>query len=72
MEMNLRLKIALLQAGMRQIDLARKAGLGESRVSRIVNAYHIPTPEEKHKIALALNCAVEALWPAEEQVCANR
>ena len=35
--MNLPLKIALLRAGMRQIDLARKTGLGESRVSRIVN-----------------------------------
>jgi transcriptional regulator with XRE-family HTH domain len=69
--MNLPLKSALLQADMRQIDLARKTGLGESRVSRIVNAYRMPTPEEKHKIALALDCAVEALWPEEEQACAN-
>jgi hypothetical protein len=69
--MNLPLKSALLQADMRQIDLARKTGLGESRVSRIVNAYHMLTPEEKHKIALALDCAVEAQWPEEEQACAN-
>jgi transcriptional regulator with XRE-family HTH domain len=71
MKMNLPLKIALLRGGMRQIDLARKTGLAESRVSRIVNAYHMPTPEEKRNIAVALDCAVEALWPEEEQACAN-
>jgi lambda repressor-like predicted transcriptional regulator len=71
MKMNLPLKIALLRAGMRQIDLARRTGLGESRVSRIVNAYYMPTPEEKRKIARALDHSVEELWPEREKACAD-
>jgi transcriptional regulator with XRE-family HTH domain len=64
--MNLPLKIALIRAGKRQIDLARQTGLGESTISRIVNAYRVPTDSEKERIARALSCEVEVLWPDED------
>jgi transcriptional regulator with XRE-family HTH domain len=57
------LKMAPLRVGKRQIDLARETGLGESTISRIVNAYREPTAEEKRKIARALGGAVEKFWP---------
>jgi transcriptional regulator with XRE-family HTH domain len=64
--MNLPLKIALIQAGKRQFELALQTGIGESTVSRIVNSYRIPTAEEKRKIARALGCSIQKLWPEEE------
>lgn len=45
--MNIPLKIALMRAGMRQIDVARRTGLGESTISRIINDYREPTAEER-------------------------
>jgi transcriptional regulator with XRE-family HTH domain len=61
--MNVRLKMALLRARKRQIDLARHIGLGESTLSRIVNEYRSPRGEEMAKIAHALGCQIEELWP---------
>lgn len=69
--MNLQLKVALLQTGKRQCELARQTGLSESAVSRIVNAYREPTPDEKRKIAQALGCAVEMLWPQLQGECVH-
>ena len=67
----IRLRVALLEAGLRQIDLARQTGLAESTVSRILNAYRAPTTAEKEKIAHALGCAIDALWPQERPVDAD-
>ena len=61
--MNVKLKTALLEAKKRQIDLARQTGLGESTISRIVNEYRPPRGEEMAKIARALGCEIEELWP---------
>jgi transcriptional regulator with XRE-family HTH domain len=69
--MNLSLKVALIQAGKRQIDLARQTGLGESTISRIINSYRTPTDAEKEKIARALRCEVQVLWPEEESTSVN-
>lgn len=67
----IRLRVALLEAGLQQIDLARQTGLAESTVSRILNAYRAPTTAEKEKIAHALGCAIDALWPQERSVDAD-
>jgi DNA-binding Xre family transcriptional regulator len=61
--MNVRLKVAMLQAQKRQIDLAHQTGLGESTLSRIVNEYRQPRGEEMVKIAHALGCEIGELWP---------
>jgi transcriptional regulator with XRE-family HTH domain len=61
--MDLRLKMAMLHAGKRQIDLARHTGLGESTLSRIVNEYRPPRGEEMVRIADALGRKIEELWP---------
>jgi transcriptional regulator with XRE-family HTH domain len=69
--MNRALKIALVQAGIRQIDLARRTGLGESSISRIIHGYREPTDTKKERIACALGCEVEALWPKREHANVN-
>ncbi len=49
-----RLKIKLLQMGLRQNALAARAGLDASTISMICRAYLNPTPERRKKIAEAL------------------
>ena len=61
--MNIPLKVAIVRTGKRQVDLARQTGLGESTLSRIVNEYRLPSVEEMIKIARALGCKTEELWP---------
>lgn len=51
------------QANMTQIELAEKAGLTQSHVSRIENAEHSPTHFTLDKIAKALSVEIRELDP---------
>jgi transcriptional regulator with XRE-family HTH domain len=48
------LKLQIWRSGMRQNALARKLGLDESMLSRIVNGYRAPRPELRAQIAALL------------------
>jgi len=53
--MNTKLKVALLEAGKKQWELAREVGLSAHRVSDLVMGRVMPTTVEKQLIARALH-----------------
>jgi transcriptional regulator with XRE-family HTH domain len=63
--MNVTLKLAILSSPLRtQIRLGASAGIGEARVSRIVNGWSQPTDDERKRIAEALNRDAAELFPS--------
>ena len=48
------IKHAIIDSGMKQYEIAQKAGIRESRLSRIANGYVLGTIEELKKIAEVL------------------
>ena len=66
MPKNKHLVIAMLDREVTQIEVAKKAGLSESRLSRIVNGHDAPTRNEKESIAKALRRPVDAVFPSAE------
>lgn len=59
---NINLRIALIELGVRQMDLARRVGTSEFTISRIVNGLQTPTPELRAKIADALKVSERWLF----------
>ena len=55
---NLKLKMLLLQNGMTQRQLAFGANIDESRISKIIKGYEIPTSEMKEEISEFLGVSV--------------
>lgn len=62
------LRLAIFYSRKRQIAIAKKAGIHESRFSKIVNGWIDPNVEERAAIARALKTTPEALFamPARE------
>jgi len=48
---NIKLKMSLMKKGLTQRDLAFEAGIDESRISKIIRGYEVPTWEIKRDIA---------------------
>jgi len=61
MAYNHRLKQAILDSGYRQNWLAKKAGIEESRLSRVVNGHVEATKEEIRELARALGVTQRAI-----------
>jgi len=59
------LKEARFHRRTSQWDISVKTGIPQSKLSLIENGYVVPKDEEKEKIATALNCSVEEIFPAE-------
>ena len=57
-----RLKEALADAGLKPIDLAKKAGLSHSTISRYLSGAVEPRQEAAHKLASALGVSELWLW----------
>lgn len=53
-QIGLDLKVERIRKRMRQADVARRAGVGEYRLSRIENGRIIPTLDEVHRIRKAI------------------
>lgn len=69
--MNVALKVAIIEAGKTQREVAERAGLRELRVSEIVTGRVIATADEKRALAKALRRPQSALFPvAPEAVSA--
>lgn len=64
--MNLTLRLAILTSPVRsQIKLAAQTGIGEGRLSRIVNGWVDPTEQQRQAIAEALGRPVAELFGAQ-------
>lgn len=50
-----RLYSAMARAGMRQVDLERKTGIGRSSLSRYLSGDYEPNADRLHRIAVALD-----------------
>ena len=59
----LELRIARLRAGLKLFELATKAGVEETRLSRIENSRRTPRPDEIHRLEKVLGVK---LPPVEE------
>lgn len=62
------LVIAILDRDITQIEIAKKARMHESRLSRIINGHDVPTPDEKKALARILRRTVDQLFPSSEAV----
>lgn len=63
--MNIVLKMAILERAGNQTQFAREVSIGESTLSRIINGWKVPTPEQKEAIAQKLGLPKESLFPGE-------
>ena len=64
--MNKKLKVALLESGMHQYEVAKRAGLSETDLSRLVTGRRPPTRDELCRLAAALGLRVQDLGLNEE------
>jgi len=64
--MRMALKIALLESHRTQRDIAREAGLPESRVSDIVRGWANPRVEEAQALSKTLDISIAQLFPHED------
>jgi transcriptional regulator with XRE-family HTH domain len=68
MPKNLALKIAIIESGLSQVDIAKAAELHESRLSQIVNGRREPTDAEQKVLARVLRRKAALLFPQSEAV----
>lgn len=65
MTYNVALKVAIIQSKFRQIDVAAKAGINNSKFSHIILGRAEPTIDEKKAIAKVLKRPIADLFPDE-------
>lgn len=61
--MNVSLKIALLEKGLRQFDLSKLLGMDPAKLSKIVNQWIVPDKQTKQDISRYLGKPVDELFP---------
>lgn len=60
---NMALKVAIVSAGWTNRKVSRRTGIGEVRLSAIINGYAPPvSPYEKEKIARCLNVPIASVF----------
>lgn len=67
---NLALKIAIVQREITQREVARRAGIGEVRLSLLVRGQQ-PTPDEQRALAKVLRRSQGSLFPAQDEAAAS-
>ena len=60
------LRIALIEARIHQYELARRSGISETKLSRILCGRREPTAEERRVLASVLGKPESALFPPVE------
>lgn len=63
MPKNLALKIAIVESGLSQVDVAEAVDLHESRLSQIINGRREPSDAERKAIARVLKRKPAQLFP---------
>jgi transcriptional regulator with XRE-family HTH domain len=66
-KLQLQLKIAMLQRGVRQTRMAFEIGMDPAKLSRIVNGVAIPSPDDRRKIASYLEMNEATLFEKNRQ-----
>ena len=61
--MNLRLRTEILKRGLRQTEIAYKAGIDGSTFSKYVSGWRTPSEDTKRRIAEVMNCTVPQIFP---------
>ncbi|GEM_PF-1326510 len=65
--MYLNLKVAIWQTGLRQNRLAQTLNMDEALLSRIINGFREPTPEQRTRIAQVLQKDEQWLFAREPE-----
>ena len=60
---NLALKTSVLNSGTKQYFIASRAGIDQTRFSKIVHGHVDASPEEKTAIARALSKRIDEIFP---------
>jgi predicted transcriptional regulator len=60
--LNVALRVAIAATGRKQKDIARRAGINQWRMSRIVQGDVTPTPAEQARLARILDTPVHELF----------
>jgi transcriptional regulator with XRE-family HTH domain len=60
--LNIALRVAIAATGRSQKDIARRAGINQWRLSRIVQRDVTPTPRERARLARILDTPVQDLF----------
>lgn len=68
----LRLLHAMQQAGLKQIELAEKTGIGRAMISQYLAGAYVPKQTNLYKLAQALNVSVEYLLGLTERPESNQ
>jgi len=63
--MRYQLKMAVVRLGVPQYVVAKRAGLSETRLSRIVQGRLQPTPDERRRLARVLGASENELFGAQ-------
>lgn len=63
MTKNLHLRIAILETGRRERELAKRAGMSQTKFSNIKRGYSEPTEDDKKALARVLKRTVAELFP---------
>ena len=66
--MYLNLKVSIWQSGLRQNRLAQSLNMDEALLSRIINGFREPTPDQRARIAQALQKDESWLFAREQAV----
>ena len=61
--MNKALRIAIIERGLKQTDVARRIGVDDARMSGFVHGRHEPTDRQKKRIARLLRKSVPEIFP---------
>jgi transcriptional regulator with XRE-family HTH domain len=61
--MNIKLKLALIQSGRSQFEVAQQLGISETRLSRLVRGRLPPSDDEAKRIARILRVSPTQLFP---------
>jgi len=68
--MNKALRIAIINRGLKQYELAKRIGVDEARMSGFVHARLEPTSKQKRQLSRILKAPVAELFPSPETVSA--
>lgn len=68
--MNKALRIAIVNRGLKQYELAKRIGVDESRMSGFLHCRLEPTPKQKRAMARILKTPAAELFPSTDAVSA--
>lgn len=66
MPLNIKLRLAIHERGLSQIEVASRVGINEPRMSKIARGWIDPTDDEKKAIAKILRKPVDQLFPSSK------